>query len=233
MNRDEDNETRKRRPSAGERSHSELPTAPDSREASRVNRQKFRPVTTNPFPGPSVSSTPWTPPAPVRRGPTHPAWENPPTQYACPRLRGREDHPAIPTFWPLLIAAIGVALVLGILVVYPALTGHGGNAAVASRSATATLSDSGSPSPTKVASPTQLKSQAPGPSVTYTKYKVNPGDTLSKLQKKFGLQRWEILVANPQITNPNVLKVGSILNIPKPGQLTQPPASPTATPAAS
>ena len=44
------------------------------------------------------------------------------------------------------------------------------------------------------------------------------------------MERWEILLANPQITNPDVLRVGLKLKIPKHGQLTQPPGTPVPTP---
>jgi LysM repeat protein len=134
--------------------------------------------------------------------------------------------------WPVILAILVVALVLGVLVVIPALMGGGGNAAVASHSASPTVTHSGSGGPGKspVASPSRGPSVAPGPSITYTSYKVQSGDNLTKIMRKFGVERWEILLANPQITNPDVLKEGSILRIPKHGQLTHPPATPVPTP---
>jgi LysM repeat protein len=235
MNHDEKTERPPRRRQAYD-PDSKPAVASESDESGRVPRTPFRPIT-GPLPGPSVSSSPWVPATTPRRGPSHPAWEKPPTPYIFPELRGRERRRSMPAMWPLIVAAIGVAVVLGALVVVPALTGHGGNAAVASRSATpATTSQaSGSGAPANSAGPSasQANAGSPTPFVSYQQYKVQTGDRLLTIAKKFNLQTWEILVANPQITNPNLLKVGSFLNIPQPGQLTQPPASPSATPAAT
>jgi LysM repeat protein len=134
--------------------------------------------------------------------------------------------------WPVLLAIVVVALVLGVLVILPALMGGGGNAAVASHSAKPTVihSGSGAPGTGPVRSPSRVSSVAPGPSITYTSYTVQSGDSLTKIMRKFGVERWEILLANPQITNPDVLRVGLKLQIPKHGQLTHPPATPVPTP---
>jgi murein DD-endopeptidase MepM/ murein hydrolase activator NlpD len=45
-------------------------------------------------------------------------------------------------------------------------------------------------------------------------YTVKAGDTLSKIAKRTGLSLAEILQANPQITDPNRIKVGDVLNLP-------------------
>lgn len=161
----------------------------------------------------------------ARRPPTHPAWERPPTPYDFPVLRGQEQHR---TMLPILLASLGVAVVLLVLVIIPALFGHGGVAAssaspsgphasapVASGSANASGSAGTSPN----------VSTAPQPDWTYSLYKVVSGDSVSKIAKKFGLQQWELLVANPQIVN-GIVKLGSVLNIPPAGMLTQPPATP-------
>jgi len=58
----------------------------------------------------------WSPAMEPRRGPSHPDWERPPTQYDYPVLRGREEHRAL---WPLAAAALGVALVVVVLVIIP------------------------------------------------------------------------------------------------------------------
>jgi hypothetical protein len=44
---------------------------------------------------------------------------------------------------------------------------------------------------------------------------------------------WELLLVNPQIPPSLAVRLNTYLNIPQPGQLTQPPPSPTATPTAS
>jgi len=137
--------------------------------------------------------------------------------------------------WPVILAVAVVVLVLGVLVVIPTLMGSGGNLAGASNSASPAVAHSGSGAPGKSArtSPSQPASVVPGPSIIYKSYTVVKGDTLTKIIRKVGLERWEILVANPQITNPDVLPVGMKLRIPKHGQLTQPPATPVPTPKAS
>jgi LysM repeat protein len=233
MNDDEDIGTPRRHRSGDERVRSRALGESDSGPIQRPASGRFRPVTTNiPPPRASTSSTPWEPATLPRRGPTRPAWENPPSQYDYPRLRGREGRRTAPTMWPVILAILVVALVLGVLVGIPALMGGGGNAAVASHSASPTVIHSGSGAPGKsaVTSPSRAPSRAPGPSITYTAYTVQPGDSLIKIMRKFGVERWEILLANPQITNPDILKVGLKLQIPKHGQLTQPPPTPSPTP---
>jgi murein DD-endopeptidase MepM/ murein hydrolase activator NlpD len=46
------------------------------------------------------------------------------------------------------------------------------------------------------------------------RYKVKPGDTLSKIAKRNGISLAQLLKANPQITNPNRIKVGQLVNLP-------------------
>lgn len=45
-------------------------------------------------------------------------------------------------------------------------------------------------------------------------YTVKPGDTLSKIAMRNGVSLPQLLQANPQITNPNNIKVGDIINVP-------------------
>ena len=46
------------------------------------------------------------------------------------------------------------------------------------------------------------------------KVKVKPGDTMSALAKKAGVSLADFIAANPQITNPNLIRPGQVLNIP-------------------
>jgi LysM repeat protein len=46
------------------------------------------------------------------------------------------------------------------------------------------------------------------------KVKVKSGDTMSALAKKAGVSLTDFIAANPQITNPNLIRPGQILNIP-------------------
>lgn len=45
-------------------------------------------------------------------------------------------------------------------------------------------------------------------------YTVRPGDTISKIAMRNGVSVAQLLQANPQITNPNRINVGDVLNIP-------------------
>ena len=45
-------------------------------------------------------------------------------------------------------------------------------------------------------------------------YRIQPGDTLSKIAKRNGISLAQLLKANPQITNPDKIQVGQIVNLP-------------------
>lgn len=45
-------------------------------------------------------------------------------------------------------------------------------------------------------------------------YTVRPGDTMSKIATRNGVSVAQLLQANPQVTNPNRINVGDVLNIP-------------------
>jgi LysM repeat protein len=250
VNRDEENVTRKRRPPADERLRSKSPGASDSSVGARRERPAFRPVTrAGAAPAPSVLPPFFKIPngSAARRGPSYPAWEKPPTPYDFPRLRGREVRKPMWVMWPPIFAAIGVAVVLFALVVLPALMGHGGNAAVASPSASSAAghfigpsggsvgpaSNVGSGGSGSVASPSIVSNGSPGPQPSYQQYEVQAGDTATRIAKRFGLKTWELLLANPDLADPNNLRIGSALNIPQPGQLTPPPPTPTDSPGPS
>jgi LysM repeat protein len=176
---------------------------------------------------------------PLPPGPSHPAWENPPTHRYYPTLRGQEQHRP---WWPLIAAALACLMVLIILVIIPNLAGHSTSVSQASASASASAaalssgptkpgpSGSGHVSPS-VKPSAKATPGTPGPEVSYGTYTVQLNDSLVRICNKFGLKRWELLVANPQITDQNSLKKGMVLRIPPPGQLTPaPPATPTPSP---
>jgi murein DD-endopeptidase MepM/ murein hydrolase activator NlpD len=45
-------------------------------------------------------------------------------------------------------------------------------------------------------------------------YTVKPGDTLSKIAQRNGLSLAQLLQANPQVKDPNKIKVGDVINVP-------------------
>ncbi|MGG4141546.1 LysM peptidoglycan-binding domain-containing protein, partial [Paenibacillus algorifonticola] len=60
-------------------------------------------------------------------------------------------------------------------------------------------------------------------------YVVKQGDTLWKLSKAWGVPLADMIKANPQLKNPNVLMTGEIVNVPKAGHMTTTPATETGT----
>ena len=159
----------------------------------------------------------------ARRGPSHPGWENPPRLENFPRLRSRDERRANE---PLLVAAVGIALIMVALILFPILTqprsggiGGGGGGGEATPSPIAT----GGGSPTPAGSPTA----APAASLPegYFRYHVLPGDFTLKIAQKFNLQIWELELANPQVKDFAVIQVGQVLLIPPPNLLTEPPSS--------
>ena len=236
MNRDDEIEAASRREPAGEPVDSETPVAPDSHENVRRPELPARPRTGM---GAWQPPTAQLPPLRVPSGslnrnvPSHPSWEKPPSPYSYPRLRGQEKRQ---TMKPLIFSAIGVALILGAVVALPAFLGRGKTApaATGSSSPIASVSDQ----PLQSATPSQpVDSSAQGspvPVASFQQYKVQAGDSVARIAVKFHLQRWELLLANPQLTPPNyAVRLNTYLNIPVPGQLTQSPASPTDSPTAS
>ncbi|NSL51012.1 C40 family peptidase [Calidifontibacillus erzurumensis] len=47
-----------------------------------------------------------------------------------------------------------------------------------------------------------------------TKYTVTPGDTLYIISQKFNTTISELIAINPQISNPNILYIGQVINVP-------------------
>lgn len=90
-------------------------------------------------------------------------------------------------------------------------------------SASATPTASGSAQPSAASS---TPAGAARPNATYLVYTVKSGDTMSAIASRFALTLSELELANPQIQTPDQIEVGQLLNIPPPGSLTPPPASP-------
>jgi LysM repeat protein len=164
----------------------------------------------------AASAEPWVPATLPRRGPSHPDWEKPPTQYDYPVLRGREARRT--TMWPIVAAALAAFLVIGVLVIIPTLMGHGGTAAVASGTAKPHASGpvvSGSTGPSASVSLPPGVTPSPTAVINYIQYKVVQGDSLIKIQNKCGVSRADLIAANPQLTPPNYpIRINQILNLP-------------------
>jgi len=140
----------------------------------------------------------------ARRGPTHPGWENPPRIESFPRLRSREDRRANQ---PLLFVAIGMALVMASLILFPIIMNSKGPGAAASSSAAANASAQGTPTPEITPTPTA------GPS--FTIYVVKKTDlNLSGIAAKYNVQLEDLIAANPLLKNPNIIWEGMRLYIP-------------------
>lgn len=78
------------------------------------------------------------------------------------------------------------------------------------------------PTPAPVVAPSVDPTPKPAP--TARTYVVRGGDTLSRIARRFDLTVGQVLTANPQLTDPNLLQVGQELVIPPPGA---PDTSPT------
>ena len=146
--------------------------------------------------------------APVRV----PDWDRvrPPRDY--PRLdRSRRFPPVLAGLIVLAVAALALFLLPSLI------TGlFGSNPSSPSPSATATVAPTATPGP-----PT------PTPGPTPLVYVVQPGDTMSKIAKKFDVGLDALIAANPQISDPNRINVGDRITIPTPGS--SPGGSPTGT----
>jgi len=162
-----------------------------------------------------------------RRGPSHRGWENPPRLESFPRLRSREEHRANQ---PLLFAAVGVALVMVALVVFPIIMSSRNGTPAASGSPAALASGSGN------ALQSATPSDTASPGTSFMSYIVKTTDVtgLSGIAAKFNITLTTLEAANPQIANFNVIWAGMVVYVPPPGWQPSPSASaPVASPSAT
>ena len=126
----------------------------------------------------------------ARRGPTHPDWEKPPRLDNYPRLRSHEDRN---NNQPLLLAALGVAVVMVALILVPLWGGKGGSVANPSASGSLVALGSGaSPSATDTPVPT------PVPDRTLMAYQITSKDkNLTGIAAKFSITLTLLEAANP------------------------------------
>lgn len=64
------------------------------------------------------------------------------------------------------------------------------------------------------------------PPTTGAVYTVQPGDTLGKIAARFGTSVNALLAVNPQITNPSLIYVGQVINLPSGTNPPPPPPPP-------
>jgi hypothetical protein len=146
---------------------------------------------------PAVSST-----RPSADSVPGPSWERMRHLETYPAIKTRSGGPGLPRV-ALLAGALGIAALA--LFMLPALLGIGGGGG----SASASPSSSG-PASTASASPTAV------PAPTQLVYTVQKGDTLSRIAKKFSVDLADLLAANPDIKDPNTIKLGQQIVIPLP-----------------
>jgi hypothetical protein len=135
-----------------------------------------------------------------------PAWERPRRYEAYPSLRTRIGMPrGVPR-------AAGYAALLGVVAVLLFLLGPRILGLVADDDTT------GAASPTPVASAAATPSPEPTepPPPTPQVYVVKDGDTMSKIARRFGVTVEDIMAANPQIKNPDRIRIGDRITIPPP-----------------
>ena len=71
----------------------------------------------------------------------------------------------------------------------------------------------------------------PTPASTWQTYTIKLGDSLYGIATKFNVTYDQLLAANPQITNPDFIVVGQVINVPPPSYVAPTPtAAPTAEP---
>lgn len=134
---------------------------------------------------------------PARIDADAPAWETPRRFEAYPTLRTRVGIPRVPTIALAIVALLAAALLLFVLPSFLA-------------------GPTSTPTPTPSSSVASDAPITPEPSPTPQVYVIVAGDTISKIARQFDITPEELLAANPQVTNPNRIKVGDELTIPAP-----------------
>ncbi len=142
-------------------------------------------------------------PASASHDPARPAWERSRRNEAYPTLKTRMGMPAIPRV-ALALGALVIAAAL--MIALPFLLNFGGSPGATTPPVSAGPSDSGLSS----GGPSSSAAAVATPQV----YTVAAGDNLTKIAKKYSLTTAQLLAANPQIKNPNSIKIGDKITIP-------------------
>jgi LysM repeat protein len=167
------------------------------------------------------------PPVGGRREDLVPVWEREPIR-AYPTMGrrlgfgGSGDTLSTLTTLLAVLAVIALIAFVAIIVLPSMLAGGDGSgrptAPVAGESPTLPGETARPPAPT----PTEQ------PQPTPRTYRVAAGDTLFGIAQRFGLTVDQLLAANPQIVNADLVTIGQVINIPEPDFVV--PGSPPATP---
>jgi hypothetical protein len=170
----------------------------------------------------------------ARRQPSHPDWEKPPRLDNYPRLRAREERN---NNQPLLLAAVGVAVLFVALILLPLLGGKGGGLVGSSGSANPSGSGSfiaGGPSSSLVTDTPLSTPQADRTLLLYPIGTRSWDKNLTLVAQHFGISLTQLELANPAVGpvgSPkfNVIRIGDQFFIP--WQTWTPPApTPSPTP---
>jgi LysM repeat protein len=139
-----------------------------------------------------------------RRDPAAPTWEEPRSFEAYPTLKshGGAGIPR-PLVYALIVVVVGAAL-FATPFILRGLGGGGSEGASPTPAATASAGPTVAPTPTPVPTPSQVV------------HVVKAGETLSGIAAQYNVTIDQVLEANPQITNPNVISVGDEIVIPQP-----------------
>jgi LysM repeat protein len=202
-------------------------SAPAAREAARQPAPPVVSATPAPAPPKPTPSKPIKPPkSSLRREDIVPVWER--ARYDVPEpgkpaRRGRDLFSWLTILFAVLAVVTLAALAVLLL---PALFGG--------RPGTAT------PTPSLVAGATATAATSATPAAsapaTWQTYTIALGDNLYKIATKFNITYDQLLAANPQITNPDFIVTGQVINIPPPTLVVPSPSaapSATASPSAS
>jgi nucleoid-associated protein YgaU len=168
--------------------------------AAQLEADRPTPSRHRPLPKPSRRDE-WA----AQRADLIPSWER--QRYsAYPTIRtrmGLGDSDALLSRLTRILAIVAlIAVLLALVILAPGFFGGAPGP---------TPTPSPSPPPT---GPTASPTAPPSPSPTFTSYTVRAGDTIFGIATRFGLLPEQILAANPEITDPNLIQVGQVIRIP-------------------
>lgn len=162
----------------------------------------------------------------ARREDLVPVWEREPIQ-AYPTLRRRMSlrgsGDILGTLTTLFAILALLALVVFAVIAIPSLLGGGGSGP---RPTGVPVAGSPSNAVTTTPSSAAPATATPVPAETPRTYTVRSGDTLFGIALEFGITVDQLLAANPQITDANLVQIGQVIVIPEPDDF---PASPVAS----